>query len=53
MVKDLSQEQSDFSPKEPRPKKKRLNKTKNQSGVIRSVEIDPNQIDKIYVKKSS
>ena len=52
-AKDLSQNQNNPIPNEQKLKKKRLKKPKNQSGVIRSVEIDPNQIDKIYVKKSS
>ena len=52
-AKDLSQGQTNISQKEQIPKKKRLKKSKSQAGVIHSVEIDPTQIDKIYVKKSS
>ena len=53
MAKDLSQNQTTPNQNEQKQKKKRVKKPKSQSGVIHSVEIDPTQIDKIYVKKSS
>ena len=51
-VKDFSPKKAQSLPEE-KKKKKQTNKPKTKSGVIRSVEIDPTQIDKIYVKKSS
>ena len=52
-VKEISQRQYTQTEKEQTPKTKRTRTPKKTTGVIRSVEIDPNQIDKIYVKKSS
>ena len=52
-AKDLSQKQPSPTTNEQKTKKKRHRKPTSKSGVIRSVEIDPNEIDKIYVKKSS
>ena len=52
-AKDLSQKQNNPILSQSKPKKKRHRKPKSQSGVIRSVELDPTEIDKIYVKKSS
>ena len=52
-AKDLSRNQPPPPQKAQTPKKKYRKKPKAPSGVIRSVEIDPNEIDKIYVKKSS
>ena len=37
----------------PKPKRKRKPKTQKHSKIIRSVEIDPSEIDRIYVKKIS
>ena len=52
-AKDLSRNQTPPTTKVQTPKKRHRKKSKAQSGIIRSVEIDPNEIDKIYVKKSS
>ena len=40
-----------ISPK--KPKRKRHSRKVNKPSISRSIEIDPNSVDKIYVKKSS
>lgn len=52
IIKDLK------SPQQTAPIQKKRKRTSSkpkpkQTGVVRSIEIDPSQVDKIYVKKSS
>lgn len=52
MVKDLRSPQQISQPQKKR-KRTRANPKPKQATVVRSIEIDPSQVDKIYVKKSS
>ena len=50
LIKELAEEKP--SP-ESKPKKARRKKRRKTTAPQRSIEIDPSQIDRIYVKKSS
>ncbi len=54
---DLVKKQETNQQDKPKPNKKtnsyKKPRSKNTASVIKSIEIDPEQIDKIYVKKSS
>ena len=50
LIKELAEEKP--SP-ESKPKKARHKKRRKKTAPQRSIEIDPSQIDRIYVKKSS
>ena len=51
--KQQPNQQGNISKPNKKPNSPKKPRAKNRASVIKSIEIDPEQIDKIYVKKSS